>query len=162
MGLETQGFDKLIKTLGEAPAKLRRETDIAVARTAHIVRSKTIKGIGGEYQGSFAPLSEKYAAWKAKKGGSNLILVSGIRKGKKQQLGGNYRNSFAVDKRGDGIYEVGSNHPQARRLEFGFDGKDKKGRTAKTPARPHLNRALKDSQPEFIAEIKDALDRTFK
>ena len=162
MAMELQGFDRLTRVLGDAPSALRRETDRAVARTAHVVRSRTVKGIGGEYQMDFAPLSERYARWKKRHRGSNLILVSGIRRGKKQQVGGNYRNSFAVEKRSEGVYEVGSNHPQARALEMGFDGTDSKGRKKNMPARPHLTRALDESSEDYRREVLGALQRAFK
>lgn len=155
MAMELKGFDRLARVLGDAPAALRRETDRAVARTAHVVRSRTVKGIGGEYQMDFAPLSERYARWKKRHRGSNLILVSGIRRGKKQQVGGNYRNSFAVEKRREGVYEVGSNHPQARALEMGYEPRN-------LPARPHLTRALDESRDDYRREVLGALQRAFQ
>jgi phage gpG-like protein len=153
--MEIKGFDRLHRVLGEAPRRFRVETDRAVSRTAHIVRSRTVKGIGGEYQADFAPLSVRYALWKKRHRGSDLILVSGIRKGRRQQLGGNYRNSFAVDKIEDGVYAVGSNHPQARALELGYPKKN-------LPARPHLGRALDESRGDFKDEVLSAMQRTFQ
>lgn len=154
MGLDLKGFNQFGEMMKRAPGRLVDEMDKAINRTAHNVRSRTVKGIGGEYQSSFAPLSERYARWKARRRGSNLILVSGVRGGKKQQIGGNYRNSFAVEKVESGVYAVGSNYPQARALEKGYAKRN-------LPARRHLGRAVDESIPDLKREVLEASKRTF-
>lgn len=139
------GFKEIVKRFGEAPVRLINDLDKVCSRTAGRIVSRTKKGISGGYQSTFAPLSERYAKYKKRWGGSRLILVSGIRRGKRQQLGGNYRNSFASEKIKNLEHHAGSNYPQARRLEFGDDSNN-------TPPRPHLKPARDESEEEFHDE----------
>lgn len=49
---------------------------------------------------------------------------------------------------------IGTNKPQARRLEFGFVGADSLGRVYNQPPYPHFGPALDEMQPE----IEEGLD----
>lgn len=51
------------------------------------------------------------------------------------------------------IVEVGSNAPQARRLEHGFSGVDSLGRHYDQPPYPHYAPALAEIRPAFEAAI---------
>lgn len=55
------------------------------------------------------------------------------------------------------IGEVGTNAPQARRLEFGFNGIDALGRTYHQPPFPHAYPALDEVGPLFEAAQLEAL-----
>jgi hypothetical protein len=51
------------------------------------------------------------------------------------------------------VAEVGSNAPQARRLEFGFVGTDSLGRRYNQPPYPHFAPALAKIEPAFQAAV---------
>lgn len=137
MSLELAGFDEAIEKLVKLPGRIHSQADKAVARGAKILRGAVIKKIHSQ-PSNWPALDPKYAARKARAGGSNKKLISGVRTKKGSHPSGNYVNSFADQKVADGEYAVGSNHPQARALEFGYEKKNIK-------ARPHLNPALKES-----------------
>lgn len=54
---------------------------------------------------------------------------------------------------GSSVAEVGSNAPQARRLEMGFVGTDSLGRRYNQPPYPHYAPALAKVRPAFEAAI---------
>lgn len=79
---------------------------------------------------------------------------------------GDYRRSIALTMgmaRGGPEASVGTNRPQARRLEFGFKGTDAAGRSYNQPAYPHFGPAVDEIEPQYLAAIEaiagDALDK---
>lgn len=52
---------------------------------------------------------------------------------------------------------IGSNEPYARRIEMGFSGSDRLGRTYNQPAKPYLRPALDENQAAVRQEIGAAL-----
>lgn len=69
---------------------------------------------------------------------------------------GDYRrtiNSAFQTERGQYTGTVGSNAPQARRLEYGFVGQDRAGRTYNQPPFPHYGPALAQIGPRFRAAL---------
>lgn len=48
---------------------------------------------------------------------------------------------------------VGTDRPQARRLEYGFVGADRIGRVYDQPPFPHMGPAVQQTEPEFIAAM---------
>ncbi len=69
---------------------------------------------------------------------------------------GHYRRSInrRTEKRVDGsVGQVGTDAPQARRLEFGFSGTDSLGRVYDQPPFPHFGPALDEVGPKFEAAI---------
>lgn len=70
---------------------------------------------------------------------------------------GDYRRSWSktpVMREGDGATViVGTNAPQGRRLEFGFNGEDRLGRRFNQPPFPHVEPAFAEIEPEFIAAL---------
>jgi hypothetical protein len=71
---------------------------------------------------------------------------------------GHYRRSInrRTEKRVDGsVGQVGTDAPQARRLEFGFRGTDSRGRSYDQPAFPHFGPALDEVAPKFEAAIAE-------
>lgn len=73
---------------------------------------------------------------------------------------GDYRRSITHEYGYDlGVYyaEVGTNAPQGRRLEFGFNGQDSLGRSYNQPPYPHFGPAVDEIEPLFL----DALGEVF-
>ena len=75
---------------------------------------------------------------------------------------GNYRRSWnvlRVSVHGSKVaYSVGTNSPQGRRLEFGFDGTDALGRTYSQPPYAHVEPALAESSDEMFRIITRDID----
>lgn len=153
MSLEITGFNEAMQKLAQLPGRIKSQSDKAVARGAKILRAAVIKKIHSQ-PSNWEALDPKYAARKAKAGGSNKMLISGVRRRKGSHPSGNYVNSFADQKIAEGEHAVGSNHPQARALEFGFDKKNIK-------ARPHLNPALKESADEIRTDMVSTMKEIF-
>lgn len=71
---------------------------------------------------------------------------------------GDYRRSWNTRFRGAGgiaSATVGTNKPQARRLEYGFSGPDRIGRVYNDPPRPHVGPAWDEWSPKYIRAIAD-------
>jgi hypothetical protein len=75
---------------------------------------------------------------------------------------GNYRRSWNTVKLnvagGKVAYSVGTNAPQGRRLEFGFNGTDALGRAFKQAPYPHVEPALAESVDEMFEMISGGID----
>jgi hypothetical protein len=75
-------------------------------------------------------------------------------------VSGDYRRSwtttFAVGV-GGATSTVGTNKPQARRLEFGFVGADRIGRVFNQPPYPHVGPAFDQTAPEYEHELGTVL-----
>jgi hypothetical protein len=70
---------------------------------------------------------------------------------------GNYRRSWTSQTRKSaaGTQAVcGTNAPQGRRLEYGFNGADSLGRVYRQPPYPHAGPAFDEVQPRFLAELE--------
>lgn len=145
MSLEIVGFDEAINKCLQLPGKIRAQSDKAVGRGAKILRGAIIKKIHSQ-PSTWPALDPKYQKRKAAAGGSNKKLISGVRSNKGSHPSGNYVNSFADEKIADAEYAVGSNHPQARAMEFGFEKKNIK-------ARPHVGPALEESREDIKADM---------
>jgi len=154
MGVEMKGFDEFQKYLGGVVRKTDTVMDRAVGRAANIIRMNVIKVINSQPAG-WAALNPEYAAKKAALGGSRLTLVSGVRNHNSSTPMANYRNSFDVTKLGNAKYATGSNYPQARALEHGYEAKGVK-------ARPHFQPALDQSKPEILKEYQGAVKEIFQ
>jgi hypothetical protein len=50
---------------------------------------------------------------------------------------------------------VGTNAPQARRLEYGFSGPDRLGRVYDDPPRPHVGPAADEWFPKYVDALRD-------
>ena len=69
---------------------------------------------------------------------------------------GDYNRSIALEMgafAGGPVARVGTNRPQARRLEFGFTGTDSRGRTYNQPPYPHFGPAIAEIEPEFMVDV---------
>jgi len=111
---------------------------------AEIVRANIIKGIRDQKY-SFAPLSQRTKEYKQKKGLSPLILIAE----------GDYMASFATKAVSWDEVHIGSNHPQSRALEFGYEPRG-------LPARPHVGPAMMDSIDEVISHLNKAFAGMFE
>lgn len=73
---------------------------------------------------------------------------------------GNYRRSWNTRlsrQNGLRMASVGTNMPQAQRLEYGFHGTDSLGRHYDQPAYPHVGPAVDSITPEFAADLQRIL-----
>ncbi|MCB1201346.1 MAG: HK97 gp10 family phage protein [Leptospiraceae bacterium] len=151
--MKITGFEDLGKALVNLSRAVERKGDKRVQRAANIVRTNVIKVINSQ-PGNWRALSLKYAERKAAARGSNKILISGVRTASSNTPSINYRNSFDIEQTGKARFEVGSNHPQARALEFGFEPRN-------LPARPHLEPAIDESKTAIADEYKEFLREVF-
>lgn len=75
---------------------------------------------------------------------------------------GDYRRSITrrVYRDGDSLIgEVGTNKPQARRLEYGFVGADSLGRVYNQPPYPHFGPAAKETEISWRARNQSTIRR---
>lgn len=149
MGVEMQGFDEFIQHLDGVSKRFEHHSDISVKRSTNVIRMNVIKEIDSQ-PASWAALSPEYAKRKAAMGGSRLMLVSGVRSPSSKTPMANYRNSYDVIKVDHAAYAAGTNYPQARALEHGFEARGVK-------ARPHVEPAVNKSKPEILKEYKNMM-----
>jgi hypothetical protein len=86
-----------------------------------------------------------------------MLLETRI-KAKSPTKSGDYRRSWqsTVTSNGSSIEgTVGTNRPQARRLEYGFVGADRLGRVYNQRPRPHLGPAWMAERPQFTADMAE-------
>ena len=97
----------------------------------------------------------------------NQVRITVPEGGRTPYKTGTYRRSFhmeTVEKSSERCrVEVGTDAPQARRLEYGCVGPDKLGRVYNQAARPHIRPALDENRgaavDEFRAAIRDIIRR---
>jgi hypothetical protein len=70
---------------------------------------------------------------------------------------GDYNRSWNTTHVGDTSI-VGTNKPQARRLEYGFYGPDRLGRVYNQRPYPHVGPAVDETIPGFQAALRDLAD----
>ncbi|WP_314250915.1 HK97 gp10 family phage protein [Streptomyces sp. DSM 40907] len=73
---------------------------------------------------------------------------------------GDYRRSWTHEVSTDGVTvtaTVGTNKPQARRLEYGFVGADSLGRIYNQAPLPHVGPAIEEIRPIFLAALGDSI-----
>ena len=76
---------------------------------------------------------------------------------------GTYNRSIGLQtsiSAGGPVATVGTNAPQGRRLELGFNDTDSLGRTYEQPPYPHFGPALDEIAPLFVTAIADLADPT--
>jgi len=74
---------------------------------------------------------------------------------------GNYRRSWSTQtamNRGDFVVIVGTNAPQALRLEFGFSGADRLGRVYSQAPRPHVQPGMNAAGPNIMKMINASIE----
>jgi len=74
---------------------------------------------------------------------------------------GDYRRSWTTRNTplaGGAKANVGTNRPQARRLEYGFVGVDSLGRRYNQRPFPHVGPAFEATERGFIADLSDTMD----
>lgn len=75
---------------------------------------------------------------------------------------GDYRRSWSTrffDTPVGPAAQVGTNAPQGRRLEFGFNGIDSLGRSYNQPPYPHVGPAADEIEPQFLKAIEKAVPK---
>jgi len=92
----------------------------------------------------------------------NQVRITEPEGGRTPYKTGTYRRSFhmeTVEKSSERCrVEVGTDAPQARRLEFGFVGADKLGRVYNQAARPHIRPALDENRKTAVDEFRAAIE----
>lgn len=145
-------FEKFGDFLGGVHDKMTTELGNALERSGEIVRKNIVKGIRDQSFG-FAPLKprtmEAKLSQRIRSGhiigpGSSLILIDQ----------GDYLASFTVVAKNSEVM-IGTNHPQARALEFGYEPRN-------LVARPHCEPGLKQSEEEVKEEMAAAFRECFK
>jgi HK97 gp10 family phage protein len=127
----------------------------------------TLKG-GEELAKAFAALADdiKGPALEAATRAAALPVLNQVRitepeGGRTPYKTGTYRRSFhmeTVEKSSERCrVEVGTDAPQAKRLEFGFVGADKLGRVYNQAARPHIRPALDENRGAAVDEFRAAI-----
>lgn len=95
-----------------------------------------------------------------------LIVLNQVRRtvnegGNTPYLTGTYRRSFHMETTTKTptrcVVTIGTDAPQARRLEYGFVGRDNLGRVYNQAARPHIRPALDENRRSVSTEIVDAI-----
>ena len=91
----------------------------------------------------------------------NQVRITEPEGGRTPYKTGTYRRSFhieTVEKSSERCrVEVGTDAPQARRLEYGFVGADKLGRVYNQAARPHIRPALDENRGAAVDEFRAAI-----
>lgn len=92
--------------------------------------------------------------------GSAANIVKNAAKIKTPWVSGNLRRSihyrtFDLARGVEAI--VGTDVEYARRIEYGFAGRDSRGRLYNQPAKPYLRPALEENRERVIREINEAL-----
>lgn len=85
------------------------------------------------------------------------VLVNEI-KAKAPVKTGDYRRSIHAERTGPTEVTIGTNKPQGRRLEYGFNAVDKRGRRYHQAARPHFRPAIDTKGAAAVAEVSKALE----
>ena len=96
----------------------------------------------------------------------NQVRITEPEGGRTPYKTGTYRRSFhmeTVEKSSERCrVEVGTDAPQARRLEYGFVGADKLGRVYNQAARPHIRPALDENRGAAVDEFRAAIGDTIR
>ena len=127
----------------------------------------TLKG-GEELAKAFATLADdiKGPALEAATRAAALPVLNQVRitepeGGRTPYKTGTYRRSFhmeTVEKSSERCtVVVGTDAPQARRLEYGFVGADKLGRVYNQAPRPHIRPALDENRKTAVDEFRAAV-----
>jgi hypothetical protein len=127
----------------------------------------TLKG-GKELAKAFASLADdiKGPALEAATRAAALPVLNQVRitepeGGRTPYKTGTYRRSFEMETAEKTAERctvvVGTDAPQARRLEYGFVGADKLGRVYNQAARPHIRPALDENRKTAVAEFRAAI-----
>ena len=125
--------------LDAAMERMDDALDRATGRNAALVQVNTVKGIRNQTR----DWPDIQQATKDRKGKSDILVDEG-----------DLSASIEINKRRDGIYDVGTNLEYARVHELGFDAKG-------IPARPYLQPALEESGQEMQENWRDALEEIF-
>ena len=91
----------------------------------------------------------------------NQVRITVPEGGRTPYKTGTYRRSFAMETAEKTAERctvvVGTDAPQARRLEYGFVGPDKLGRVYNQPPRPHIRPALDENRGAAVNEFRAAI-----
>jgi len=144
MGCELTGdWDKFLN-LKNIESAMREHMGDALERGAELLRGNVVKYIRDQ-KGNWPPLAESTVKQKAAKNQSDLILIAE----------GDYESSFATDRKSWDEVQMGSNHPQSRALEFGYEPRG-------LQARPHFWPAMEEGIDGYLNELQQGLATMFQ
>ncbi len=144
-GLDFTGdWDRMIKNLGNVGNVLQDSMGDALETGAEHFRGAIIKGIRDQ-KWPHPPLKESTKEKKDKAGQSDKILIAE----------GDYLSSFAVEKVAWDEVHVGTNHPQGRALEFGYEPRN-------LPARAHVGPAIDEETEEYLDILQKGMGHMFE
>lgn len=106
-----------------------------VGRCAELVRGQIVKNIRDQ---KIEGPDLKASTWRKKKGSQKLIEE------------GDYLSSYATKQISNTEAHVGSNHPQARALELGYEPRN-------LDPRPHVGPAFEEAQDDMIEEFTQSM-----
>ncbi len=144
MGLEFTGDWDKFRNLENIERAMQDHMGDALETAGELLRGNIVKGIRNQ-KFDFAPLAESTKKTKIRDNKSPLILIRE----------GDYLASFAVKREGWDKVHVGSNHPQGRALEHGYE-------PGNLPARPHVAPALGESAEEILDTLGNGLATVFE
>jgi hypothetical protein len=72
---------------------------------------------------------------------------------------GDYRRSWSTTRDGPLSATVGTNKPQARRLEYGFVGADSLGRHYNQAPQPHVRPAVAEIEGAFVKDVASVVPK---
>lgn len=138
----TDSFGPMLAKAAKRGSKILGKTQ---AENAAILQANITKGIRSQkYATSWPSLSEKTKARKKRERLSPLILIAH----------GEYSSSYEIRKHDSETYEVGTNAPQARAQELGYEAGGIK-------ERPHVRPAMKDSIEPIKENYLKAISEIF-
>ncbi len=151
MGVKLEGdWDKFLNLKN---LNIVKQMDNALVTAGEVVRRNIVKGIQEQrIEGPSLKSTTLEAKSKPRKrgkdtipSGSNLKLIDQ----------GDYVSSFATEQVSETEVHVGSNHDQARALEFGYAPRN-------LPARPHVGPAVERSMDEMGEVLRESFEGAFK
>lgn len=144
MGMSLTGdWDKFMN-LANVESAMRDHMGAALARGAEVVRGSVVKFIRDQ-KGNWPALKPETIERKEKEGQSDLTLIAE----------GDYMSSITTDQRAWDEVHVGTNHPQARAQEFGYE-------PAGIPARAHFWPGTEEAIGDYLEELQQGLATMFQ
>lgn len=129
VNVEAFGLSVIAARLANLSSTLERRADQRVSHWGHMLETQIKRNASGR-PGPNAPTGNYRRSWNTR-----LSRVGGLR-----------------------MATVGTNMPQARRLEYGFHGVDSLGRHYDQPAYPHVGPAVDAITPQFASDLAQIVE----
>lgn len=138
--MSIQITDTFSAALKAAQGGFEKVMDEATEKNAFLLQANVVKGLRHQTRDH---IELKGETLKYKKGSQILVEE------------GDLSGSVEVEKVKNGVYEVGTNRPDALAHEFGFEKRN-------LPARPYFAPAIEESQDEMVENWNNGIKRLFK